>query len=158
MKTQILALKQLDRRLESLQAAKPCFKSLRGVWIRTIRKTLGMTLSQLASRLNVNRSRVIRIEQDEVREALTLKTLHQVSEALGCELVYALVPKSTLYKAVKQQANKIAAQSLRRVSHSMALEQQQVTEPVQEEEFQELVNELLSRSLKHLWEEKEKKQ
>ena len=62
-------------------------------WIRTIRKTIGMTTKQLAKRLNVAQSRVIRIESDKIKGSLTIKTLIVTTNALNCALVYTLIPR-----------------------------------------------------------------
>jgi hypothetical protein len=49
-----------------------------------------------------------------------------VAEALDCVVIYALVPKADLTEMVDQRAHEIALRALGRVSHSMALEDQQV--------------------------------
>jgi predicted DNA-binding mobile mystery protein A len=152
MKKQHLAMKQLDRQLTAWVQARDSVKPKEG-WIRTIRKTIGMTAKQLAKRLNVNRSRVVKIEQAEPQGALTMRTLQEVAEALNCKLVYALVPQISLRELIERQARKIAAKRLNRVSHSMLLEEQSVGSVAQQEQLIELINELLSGSFKNLWDE-----
>lgn len=151
MKRKDLVLRQLDRQLESCntkQLARP-----KEGWIRTIRKALGMTGEQLAKRLGVGRSRILRIELDEQKDALTLRTLRETAEALNCELVYAIMPKKSLQSILHTQATKKAKDSLRRVSHSMKLEDQGVDQNLQQELEKELIESLLNGPLRHLWEE-----
>lgn len=152
MKTKLLALKQLDRQLEPWIQTRTYFQPRKG-WVSCIRKALGMTLPQLAKRLGVARSRVIKIQQAELAGALTLNTLKETANALNCDLVYALVPRKPLPTLMKEQAENIAKQKLQRVSHSMTLEAQTVAEPQQQEQLEELINTLLSGSLRQLWDE-----
>jgi predicted DNA-binding mobile mystery protein A len=84
-----------------------------------------------------------------------LHTLEDVATALNCKLVYALVPlEGGLLALVEKQAQKIAKQRLNQISHSMMLEKQSVETSLQQEQLKELINELLSGSLKYLWKEK----
>lgn len=52
---------------------------------------------------------------------------------MDCTLVYALVPNSTLETMVQQRAESLAKAAIARVSQSMALEDQQVAGPMQQE-------------------------
>lgn len=79
--------------------------------------------------------------------------MKETANALNCDLVYALVPRKPLETLVREQAEKIARQKLQRVSHSMALEAQAVAKSQQQEQLEELINTLLSGSLKQLWDE-----
>src|SRR5271156_2663923 len=152
MRTKLLALKQLGRQLTPWSQAKTYFQPRNG-WISCIRKALGMTSVQLAKRLGVARSRITKIQQAELANSLTLHTLKETANALNCDLVYALVPRKPLETLVREQAEKIARQKLQRVSHSMALEAQAVAKPQQQEQLEELINTLLSGTLKQLWDE-----
>jgi ribosome-binding protein aMBF1 (putative translation factor) len=69
MKKQLLVLKQLDRQLDAWRQLRE--SAPKEGWVRTVRKALGMTTKQLAKRLKVNRSRVVKIEQAETDGALT---------------------------------------------------------------------------------------
>jgi predicted DNA-binding mobile mystery protein A len=150
MKKQILILKQLDRKFEAWRHHP---EAPGEGWVRLIRKAIGMTTGQLAKRLGVNRSRVVKIEQAEPDGSLSVRTLQEVADALNCKLVYALVPKEPLREMIEKQAKKIAAKRLGRVAHSMLLEEQSVEAKAQQEQLQELINELLAGSFKHLWDE-----
>lgn len=150
MKTNQLAIKQLDKQLTQWHKARFWFQP-RGGWVRVIRKTLGVTTNQLAERLGVDRSRVIKIESDEVREALTMKTLIATANALNCDFIYALVPRESLKKTIERQANKIATLQVNRIAHNMLLEDQMLLREQNKEQVEELKNELLSKSYKKLW-------
>lgn len=95
-------------------------------WIRAIRDALGMSLRQLGDRLGMAAQSVSNIEESEANDAIQLKTLRRLAEALDCVVVYALVPKSSLTDMVDHRAREITLRALGRVSHSMALEDQKV--------------------------------
>lgn len=152
MKPGKLMLKQLDRQLGVWSQVKDFFQPRRG-WVNCMRKALGMTMPQLAKRLGVVRSRIIKIQQAELSGSLTIHTLREVANVLNCDLVYAFVPRKPLPTLLRQQAEKIAKQRLGRVSHSMALENQAVTPQYQQEQLEEMINSLLSGAPKYLWED-----
>jgi predicted DNA-binding mobile mystery protein A len=151
MNKHLMALRQLDNQLRGLNKEHAYSRPKQG-WVRSLRKVLGMTVKQLAKRLDVDPSRVVKIETDELRGATTLRTLESVAEALDCKLVYVFVPRTTLEQTVVQQAMKIAEDQVKRVSHTMDLEAQAVTKGVMQVQLQELRDELLRKSWKHLWE------
>jgi len=115
---------KLDQRLSGLSPERlaPPPKG----WIRAIRDSLGMTGSQLAARLKIRPPSLVDLEKSEATGAIQLKTLSRVAEALDCTLVYALVPKTSLEDAVQTRARKIALRDLKRVAHTMKLEDQSV--------------------------------
>jgi len=61
-------------------------------WLRGVRQALGMRVAEVAWRLKMGKSEVYRLEMSEARETITLKKLRATAEAMGCELVYAVVP------------------------------------------------------------------
>lgn len=64
-----------------------------GGWIRHQRLKLGITGKQLAASMGVTKQRVSALEKAEVNGATSIKTLQEAAEALGCEFVYAIIPK-----------------------------------------------------------------
>lgn len=67
------------------------------------------------------------LEKSEADYRITLGSLRDAADALGCELVYALVPRSgSMRQLAEQPARAKAAESVRAVEHSMALEDQAV--------------------------------
>ena len=49
-------------------------------WIASIRQALGMSKTQLAKRIGVTPPSVFELESNEVREAITLNSLHKAAE------------------------------------------------------------------------------
>ena len=126
MKDDLLVIRQLDRHFFAI--AESGIDVPREGWVRTIRKALGMTIKQLAKRLGVVPSRVVKIEVSEIEDAITLRTLRMVAEQLDCTLVYALVPKSNLENTIKRRAQEIINQQIKRTAHTMDLEAQSVNQ------------------------------
>jgi len=120
-------------------------------WLRAVRDALGMNGRQFAARLGVSPARISKLESDEVAGAVSLNTLRKAAEALDCVLVYGLVPKSTLENTVKQQASRWAAERLARTSHTMALEDQELSSRGKEQAMNELIEQALFRQPKNLW-------
>lgn len=82
-------------------------------WIRYIRDALNMNGFQLARRAGVRQPTVARLEQKERDGTITLRALGRVARALGCELVYALVPRTPLTTVVDEQVRRAVAAALR---------------------------------------------
>lgn len=113
-----------------------------------------MTALQLAKRINVSRRRITKIEEDEMQDALTIKTLKNIANAMECQLVYAIVPKTTIMETIENQAKKIVSKQLTEISHHMNLEDQGITDQkVLDVQIEELINQYLNKSFKHLWDE-----
>jgi predicted DNA-binding mobile mystery protein A len=94
----------------------------RGGWLSTMRQALGMTKTQLADRLGIARTGVNRLETNELKGAITIASLANAAEALGCELQFVLVPRKPLGDMVAEQALKRARDKLGRINQSQALE------------------------------------
>jgi predicted DNA-binding mobile mystery protein A len=149
----IAAHEQLDRRFAKLkpltqEAARPP----RG-WIRAIREALGMTTGQLAKRLGVHQPRVIELEYGEGTGNITVKSLERAAQALGCRLVYVLVPEEPLAETIRRRASTVAERQLASVEQTMRLEAQGVNDTAQRQKArQRLVEKLLHRPAR-LWDE-----
>jgi predicted DNA-binding mobile mystery protein A len=83
-----------------------------------------MSSKDLATRLGVVESTVVRLEASERADTAQLRSLRRAAEALDCDLVYALVPRRPLEDMVKEQARRQAARALAPVQHTMLLEEQ----------------------------------
>lgn len=159
MKNQQLIVKQLDRQLKKWAHLSKAHGRPKGGWIKTLRKSLGMTGAQFAERLGVSRARLMQLERAEALDAVTLKTLKKAAAAINCELVYVIVPKgpsskSTLKGILKTRAENIAKKKVLAVAHNMALEKQSTTKKQLNELKQELMKSLLEHPTKKLWEDK----
>ncbi len=111
--------------------------------------------SQLAKRLGVSAPRVTRIEHDELTGALTMATLRRVAEAMQCQFVYALVPRTTLEEIVRAQARRGAEERMKRVSHSMMLEAQALNKREEQRAIDRLVEQLVRELPADLWKDRE---
>jgi predicted DNA-binding mobile mystery protein A len=146
--------KQFDERLGTLQAVAHQFARPPRGWVRAVRETLGMTTRQLGKRLGVSQPRVIKLEQGEVIGAVTLESLQNAAEALGCRLVYALVPLKSLDEIIAERVASIAEKHLASVEQTMRLEAQGVTNKARlEEARQQIWKEALRRPAR-LWDER----
>jgi len=76
--------------------------------------------------MGVSQTRVSSIERAEADDAIKLDTLRRAADALDCDLVYFLVPRTSLDRAVQSQARRKATASLLHVAHNMRLEDQAV--------------------------------
>ena len=107
-----------------------------------------MTSTQLAKRMKMSQPRVIQMEKNE--RNLKISTLEKAAEALGCKLVYALVPQEPIEKMVHERALLKAGQMINKVNLNMALENQQVDSNVI---LADIANELLDGSISKIWED-----
>lgn len=146
-----LIREQLDKTLKQFSPLLAINAPRKG-WIRAIRDALGISTRQLGDRLEVNKSRITRIEQDEVSGSVTLKTMQRMADIFDCVFVYGFVPRKTLEDTLRKQATHIAQKSLARVSHTMALEDQGLTIEEQKKALESTVDELIRTMPKSLWE------
>jgi predicted DNA-binding mobile mystery protein A len=121
-----LRVRQLERILQPLTSAQSISRPQRG-WIRAFREVTGLTLREVAQRLGGTAAGVAYLEKSEAEYRISLGKLREAADALSCELVYALVPKSgSVQELVEQGARTKAAETVRAVEHTMALEDQAV--------------------------------
>lgn len=147
------AIRHLDKRFLTLRPLAKSARPPKG-WLRAIRDALGMTTTQFGKRLGVSQPRIVELEQSEVSGSVTLNTLQRAAEALGCRLVYALVPERPLAETVRERAELLAAHQTGAVAQSMRLEDQEVTsKDVAKELHRQQVERLLQRPAR-LWDEK----
>ena len=119
-----LRIKQLDSSLSAFAQAKTQPRPQRG-WLRAIREACGLPLDSIARELKTNRQGVQKRENAEGTDRITLRTLRRVADAMGCELVYAIVPKSgTIQELAEGRARAEATKHVNAVEHSMMLEDQ----------------------------------
>ena len=104
-----------------------------------------MTSTQLARRMGLSQPRIIQMEKNV--KNLKIATLEKAATALGCRLVYALVPNEPIEEKLRDRAREKAAALTRKVHINMALENQQVDSTAQ---IDELASELLAGPLRNL--------
>lgn len=118
-----LRTQQIDKALQPLRAAK-LPRPPKG-WIRAMREAMGVSASELARRLDANRSLASQQERAEMDDRITLRSLRSCASALDCDLVYVFVPReTTIEETLAARARAAASKAVHRVEHSMALENQ----------------------------------
>lgn len=143
-----VARRRLDARSALMRQVVDQPRPHRG-WIRAIRDALGMSSAELAARMNVTQQNVSELEQREVRGTVTLDTLRRAADALDCDIVYALVPRTSLEEAVRAQASRKATQLLQPVAHHSRIENQSLDGDVATEQLDELAARFIDR--RGLW-------
>jgi predicted DNA-binding mobile mystery protein A len=135
-----LRLSQLDRSLRDMRALPP--RPTSG-WIASAREALGITLGEVGKRIGSSRQAVQQLEKAEATDRITLGALRRAAEAMGCELLYALVPKSgTFAELAERSVRDRAARDVKSVMHTMMLEDQKPenAEQLIEDEAQRRLN------------------
>lgn len=113
----------LDAHFDEWQPLRELTRPPHG-WIRAVRDALGMSAAALAARLGTTGSAVIRLEQSESADRVRLDTLRRAADALGCDLVYLLVPRRRLTTVVRERARQLARREVAAVYQTMRLEDQ----------------------------------
>lgn len=132
----------LDGHFDDWQHLRGLARPPRG-WVRTFREALGMSTVALGARLGITAGAVTRLEQSEAAYRIQLDTLRRAADALGCDLVYLLVPRRPLNAVVRDRARELVRRQLMAVEQTMRLEDQ-ATGRTKELEDQ-LVSQLLER-------------
>lgn len=140
-----VARRSLDRRLNTLRDFAQQATPPRGGWLRAIRQALGMSTTDLAARLGVNQTTAARIEANERSGRVQLDTLARAADALGCDLVYALIPREPLETSVDNRAREVAVKQVSAVDHSMALEDQRVSASAAHDQLHDQIERLRDR-------------
>jgi len=139
-----MARRQLDSRTALLQTVSTeAFARPQAGWVRAVRDALGMSTRDVAARLGVTSMAVSKLEASERAGTIGLDTLSRAADALGCDVVYALVPRVPLEEKVRRQAEALARAELGPIATTMALEGQSVdalpTESLLEDRIAELI-------------------
>lgn len=145
-----LRIEQLDKSFERTKTVHVPVP--RGGWIKEIRQALGMTAAQLARRLGITQPSLAGLETSEVEGSITLASLRKLADALGCELVYTVTPKTTLKEMVDQQIRQKVLQHVGQTAHTMALEAQSIATDRTEAQARALFAKMKFDPPKNLWE------
>lgn len=141
---------QLDRKLSKLKDFANYDMSQIG-WIKILREALDMTSAQLAQKLNVSQSRIIHMEKAEADGNIKISTMQKIADALNMEFVYGFVARTSLEGMVREQARKIALERMNRISHTMALEDQELSEAEKEKALEDVIAKILMDKPKDFW-------
>jgi predicted DNA-binding mobile mystery protein A len=142
LKKVFLAGKVLQKELQGLSI---------GQLIPLIRGQLGMSQRTLATRAAIQQSSVARIESG--RFDPNISTLKKIVEAMGCDLVVTIVPKTDLKTTRENQAKLKAEQKIRYLHGTMSLEKQSPNQKLLKELYDDEVKNLLDSSGSILWDE-----
>ncbi len=141
---------QLDRFFEEAKTPLRAKRPKTG-WIREIRQALEMSAVDLAARLGVIQQRISKLEKDEIADKLSLETLKKAANALDCEFVYFLVPRSSLANSIKSAALNAAKKIILQTEHTMRLEAQPTSKEAQHQAIEKLANQMLLKGDRRIW-------
>ena len=116
-------LEGLQRKVESLNAARAgAEKPARG-WLRAVREAVGLTQAEVASKAGIKRQSYAQLESAEERGSISMESLRRAALAMDCELVYFLVPRGPVDRTYAQLAlvHDTTAMHLRATEQSMDL-------------------------------------
>ena len=120
-------------------------------WIRTVRNSIGMSGAQLARHLGLSRAQISQLEKSEQSESITLKSLDKLAEAMGCRVVYAIVPQTTASDLIKVRAFDKATTLVDSAGTHMALEAQTLNREQRQFEIDRIANKLIHDMPNNLW-------
>jgi predicted DNA-binding mobile mystery protein A len=119
-----LRLNQLGAALAAFDGTRQVVRPHRG-WLRAVRQALGLSRPQVAKAMGVKPQSIMDFEETEAHDRITLRNLRRLADAMDCELVYAIVPKSgTIRELAERRLRNEATERVRAVEHTMALENQ----------------------------------
>jgi len=147
-----LRVRQLDEALGPFRSLRQRTPPREG-WARAIRRALGMTQQQLAVRMGVSTTTAQSAERNEARGKVQIDSLKALAKGLDCELVYALVPRDSIQGMLEQRATELAGRMVNRVSTSMELEEQGVSEEEKRQQIEELAASLLRDRTTYFWDD-----
>jgi predicted DNA-binding mobile mystery protein A len=128
MNKKTIQIDQLESRIKRFSHAGELPNPPTG-WIRAIRSALGMTLQQLANKMNITKQSVQEIEMREKEGAITLRSLREAANTLEMDLVYGFVPRDgSLNSYIDKKARSLAETIVTRTSNNMKLEDQENTQ------------------------------
>jgi predicted DNA-binding mobile mystery protein A len=98
-----LARKKLDVEMRSYRRAG-LDKNPTNELLRAVRQVLGIPVQEIAEEMGVNRSGIFELETNEPKGTLTLRSMSRMAKAMGCKMVYGIVPEGG--KTLEQLAEK----------------------------------------------------
>ncbi len=120
-------------------------------WLPTVRNALGMSAAQLARRLGMTRAHIWKTEKAELSGGVTLKTIKNLAEGMGCRFIYAIVPENTVEDILVQRARKKAERIVEATNKHMALEDQMLSGKTIAHEIERLQKDMLDNMPSDFW-------
>jgi len=146
---QKLITRQVSKRLEALRTLMNESKGIPS-WIDYVRQGLGMSLTQLATKLGIAQSSLSSSVKLEKEGRITINKLKEIADAMECDLVYGFVPRKKIEDIIRDQAVKKTIQLMDETENQMSLEDQKVNLD-KNERLKDLVDERIYS--KYLWDE-----
>jgi len=144
--------KQYIAKFDQLKSSNKISRPNEG-WIRTLRKALGMSISQLAARLNLSKAQVSQIERMELEDRVSIKQLRRVADTMDCDLVYALVPRKAISEQIHDRAQLKAASLVNKTNAQMTLEAQQLSKDALRAQIEAETERLIKEMPRNLWDD-----
>lgn len=148
--TQKVALLQLRKKANLARNVEVPTPPKEG-WIRTIRRALDMSGSQLGQRLGYSRNKISILERREQTGDISLSQLKDLAEGLDCDFVYSVVPRKSVEETIDDQARKIAEAHADIGKQNMFLEAQELSLKAQKEQEELLISKVKQQGGKVLW-------
>lgn len=146
-----LLIEQLDQKLKPFQKTELVLIPDKG-WIHTIRTAFNMTMDQLGNKLKITRQGVKRLEDNEAKGSITIKSLKEVGEAMDLKFVYGFVPKNGSFNdLINMKAEKLAQKIVLRTNQNMKLEGQGIGDEKLNETIKDLASDIKRDMRKSLW-------
>ena len=86
------ARKRLDLEMRSYRQAGREKNQTNGL-LRAVRQALNVPIAEIAEKMGVNRSGVFDLEAREPKNTVTLRSMSRMAQAMGCKVVYGIVPE-----------------------------------------------------------------
>jgi transcriptional regulator with XRE-family HTH domain len=87
----VLARRRLDVEMRPYRRAGLTKKPTNGL-LRAVRQALRVPMAEIAGKMGVSPSVVFDIEKREPKNSISLRSLSRVAQAMGCKVVYGIVP------------------------------------------------------------------
>jgi len=88
-----LARKKLDIEMRHYRRAGGEKNPTQGL-LRAVRQALRVPVAEIAEKMGVNRSGVFDLEAREIQSTVSLRSMARMAKAMGCKLVYGIVPEN----------------------------------------------------------------
>lgn len=143
--------REIDELTESNPLLRAHLQPPQGSWLKAVRTALGMSAKQLGKRVGVTQASVAEAERAETEGRVTLKALRKMAEGVGCDVVYALVPRTSLDMVVHNQANQTARRLVGEVTQGMALEDQATSREAESAQVNAVRERLIAQGSSRIW-------
>jgi predicted DNA-binding mobile mystery protein A len=123
-------------------------------WLKAIRGALGINTRQLAARLGLEHASVLQFEKREAAGTVSFESIQKVAKAMRCRFIYAIVPEepfTSLDAILDNQALQAARETVKKVDHTMRLEQQGVSPELSNDHAKEIAQQLKDSMDPILW-------